>query len=149
MALRLQVCYNARTMTRLQETRMRSAAKPLTSVRSATRIALTLLIALGVVWAGWASAANSVAPPSVRHVAQTQPPQPQVINPPVQGTGLPNQTGILVAVLLLVALLIIGESLRSNVPPQYVPPPPEHHDEGHQADTAAYATAEPHATEHH
>lgn len=118
---------------------MRSVAKR-TSLRSVIRIALTLLIALAVLWAGWANAAPTSQSPVT---GSNQPSQPQVINPPLQGPGLPNQTGVLLVVALLIVVLVIGQSLRPTVPPQYVPPPPEQHAEGHHPPEA------PHTSEHH
>lgn len=119
---------------------MRSATK-LISLRSATRIALTLLIALAVLWAGWANAAP--APYQSPVTGSDQPSPPQVINPPLQSPGLPNQTGVLLVLVLLIVVLVIGQSLRPIVPPQYVPPPPEHHAEGH------HSSEESHPSEHH
>lgn len=121
---------------------MRSAVKMLTSLYSATRIALTILIALAVLWAGWASAAPAPSPSPVTGDGQSS--QPQIINPPQERsvTGLPNQTGVLLVIVLLIVILIIGESLRPAVPPQYVPP--EHHSaEGHHS-TEEHPATEPH-----
>lgn len=118
---------------------MRSSAKRV-SLRSAIRIALTLLIAIAVLWAGWANAAPAFQSPVT---GSDQPSQPQVINPPPQGPGLPNQTGVLLVVALLIVVLVIGQSLRPSVPPQYVPPPPEHHAEGH------HSPEESRPSEHH